>query len=554
MKTAGRLITVAVLFACLAAQANGQFLEEWVARYDGPAESRDKAWDMALGPNGSVYVTGESHGGSDYDYATVKYDAYGNEQWSARYDGPTHGVDRAYAIAVDSEGNAYVTGQSEGSGSGYDYVTIKYDTDGNREWVARYDGPASGTEWARGIAPDGRGGAYVTGRSWGIDSSYDYATIRYDSEGNQKWVVRYNGPANAGDAANTLVTDERGFVYVSGMSGGGASRGDYATIKYDSLGTEMWVARYNGPANGTDSVNWGIAVDDSGNVYVTGQSDGEGSIGNNDFATVKYDSLGNELWSTRYNGPAGGDDDGYDIAVSSDGSVYVIGRSWGGSHNWDYATVKYDANGNEEWVSRYNGPGDDWDCPHRNAVDSDENMYVTGSSVGAGTDTDYATLKYSPSGDLEAEERYDSGSGGPDSPWGLAVDEAGIVYVTGYSAGPEAPGADADYTTIKYHVATGVPDNEVAEVRLHLCSPNPFSHSTNLHFDFPLGRGPVTLAMYDLRGRVVRRLLDTPNDTGDRSARWDGTDERGIRLPAGVYFARLEVEEEVATRKVVLLR
>ena len=134
------------------------------------------------------------------------------------------------------------------------------------------------------------------------------------------------------------------------------------------------------------------------------------------------------------------------------------------------------------------------------------------------------------------------------------MDEAGIVYVTGYSAGPDAPGADADYATIKYHVAVGVPDDQVAEVRLHPCSPNPFGETTSLHFDSPVDYGPVALAVYDLRGRVVKRLLDTPNDTGDRSARWDGTDERGIRLPAGVYFARLEVEEEVATRKVVLLR
>ena len=72
--------------------------------------------------------------GTDQDYATVKYDSWGGEQWVARYNGPINGVDYATAIAVDGLGNVYVTGQSEGSSANYDYATIKYAPTGLMEY------------------------------------------------------------------------------------------------------------------------------------------------------------------------------------------------------------------------------------------------------------------------------------------------------------------------------------------------------------------------------------------------------------------------------------
>ena len=78
------------------------------------------------------------------DYETIKYDPNGNHEWIAFYNGPADSVDIPYAIALDDLGNVYVTGWSCGSGTGYpDYATVKYDTNGNEKWVARYNGPAN---------------------------------------------------------------------------------------------------------------------------------------------------------------------------------------------------------------------------------------------------------------------------------------------------------------------------------------------------------------------------------------------------------------------------
>jgi hypothetical protein len=125
--------------------------QAWVARYDGPANGYDLAWAIAVDGSGNVYVTGQSRGSGTDDYATVKYDANGNQLWIARYDGPANGYDLAWAIAVDGSGNVYVTGKSIGAGTDTDYATVKYDTNGNELWVARYDGPANGYQRERAV-------------------------------------------------------------------------------------------------------------------------------------------------------------------------------------------------------------------------------------------------------------------------------------------------------------------------------------------------------------------------------------------------------------------
>src|SRR5512136_1332287 len=104
--------------------------------------------------------------------------------------------------------------------------------------------------------------------------------MKYSSAGVPLWINRYSGPGNGSDSANAIAVDGSDDVYVTGSSVGvssGFSSSDYVTIKYSSAGVPLWTNRYNGPGNGNDSAS-AVVVDGSNNVYVTGSSVGSGSF------------------------------------------------------------------------------------------------------------------------------------------------------------------------------------------------------------------------------------------------------------------------------------
>ncbi len=105
--------------------------------------------------------------------------------WVARYNGPGNDEDWAYAIALDNSGNIYVTGASWGLTTDYDYATVKYDSSGVEQWVVRYNGLGNVWDYASAIALDNSGNVYVTGRSWGSGTNADYGTVKYDSSGDK---------------------------------------------------------------------------------------------------------------------------------------------------------------------------------------------------------------------------------------------------------------------------------------------------------------------------------------------------------------------------------
>jgi len=361
----------------------------WVRRYNGSGNGTDGASAIAVDSSGSVYVTGTSTGSGSsfpYDYSTIKYYSNGDTAWVRRYNGPGNGNDGANAIAVDGSGSVYVTGYSYGDAMD-DYATIKYYANGDTAWVRRYDANYDPDE-ASAIAVDASGNVYVTGKSIVsiFPTYYDYATIKYYPNGDTAWVRRYNSPWNGNDRALAIAVDGSGNVYVTGTS-----NDDYVTVKYKSNGDTAWVRRFNGTGNGNDSAS-AIAVDASGYVYVTGSSPGSGT--SFDYATIRYNPNGDTAWVRRYNGTGNGNEEASAIAVDGSGNVYVTGYSYAGGTGADYVTIKYYPNGDTAWVRRYNGPGNGTDATKAIAVDISGQVYVTGGSVGRWTDYDYATIKY----------------------------------------------------------------------------------------------------------------------------------------------------------------
>ncbi|MFD2513094.1 SBBP repeat-containing protein [Pontibacter locisalis] len=432
----------------------------WVQRYDGPTNGNDAATAIAVDNMGGVFVTGTSSGeNTNEDFATVRYDAdTGKQAWVQRYNGPSSGFTRLSGIAVDNQGGVFITGSFSNFSKGAviaDYTTIRYEaTTGEETWVQLYDGPANGFDQANAIAVDNNGGVYVTGFSFSKDSSYDYATIRYDAPtGKQDWIQRYNGPSNSNDGANAIAINNSGWVYVTGGSTGGKTIRNIATISYNSAtGQERWVNKYALEGNLSDKAI-AIAVDAAGNSYITGtssyQEDEEPFNGRSSIVTIKYSPSGEELWiriySEDFNSRASA------IAVDNKGGVYVTGYTptlFGENTLSDYVTIRYDAaTGEQTWVQLYDGPANSYDGARAITADGLGGLYVTGISYGEGTGSDYATIRYdAATGEQTWVQRYNGSSKSYEEATAIAIDNSGGLYVTGNSSG---------YATIRYEASTG---------------------------------------------------------------------------------------------------
>lgn len=532
-----------------------QVSESWSARYNGPGSSTDNSRAITVDFAGNVIVTGSSPTGGfgTEDYATVKYDSAGVQDWVARYNGTGSGIDYAYAVIVDEEGFIYVTGGSNGASSGFDFLTIKYSTSGDTVWTRRYNGPRNAKDVAYSIALDDSGYVYVTGESEGSTSTHgifeDYATIKYGADGSLKWIARYNGPAGDYDKANSIDVDTTGNVYVTGVSDGGSSGSgsphfDYATIKYNNSGTVQWIRRHNGTDNALDEAK-SVKVDLVGNVVVIGRSKNSGS--SDDYFTIKYTSSGDTVWHNKYNGTGNNTDIANQVAVDHLGNIFVTGKSFGGSTNdYDIVTIKYNSSGDSIWIKRYNGEASGIDEGIQVTVDAGGNSYVAGYSSGTTTAFDFTTIKYTETGAEEWVAKYSNGgaAGSSEETSGIFVDEHSNVYITGMSA--------LDYATVKYVQSTTSIGSTISsnpdQFILNQNYPNPFNPSTLISWQSPVG-SHTTLKVYDVLGNEVATLVNEEKSAGTYEIVFDATN-----LSSGIYFYKLQAGDFNATKKMILLR
>lgn len=427
----------------------------WLARFDGPAHNTDYADSVAVSPDGTkIYVTGTSQGvfPAGQDYGTVAYDAAtGVQLWVARYDfhASCCGVDRASALALSPDGTrVYVTGQS---GNAPVIATVAYDAGtGAQLWVAR--SAVAGTP--AGIAVSGDGArVFVAGTRSG---PVDYATLAYDAAtGAQLWSVPYNGAANRDDRVGGLGVSRDGtLVYVTGTSQQSSSPKVVAatTIAYDAAnGSQRWIDHFSDL--GYASAN-ALAVGADGNrLFVTGTS----RLANGPTTLAYTASTGTRLWSNRYGGAAG---TAVAVAASPDGAR-VFSTSWTAgavSGAVDYTTLGYDAaTGAQSWVSRYTGPVNGDNRVRAIGVSPDSSLvFVTGSSPGAGTSDDYATVAYGAADGTQAwAARYSGPVNGSDYAYSLALSPDGThLFVTG------TIDRSTDYGTIAYD--TGITPRSAA--------------------------------------------------------------------------------------------
>lgn len=375
----------------------------WVRDYASPGSYNERASSIVIAPSGNIYITGYTMSTAAGDYLTIKYRPDGDTAWTRRYNGVGGGYDFANWVTVDADENVYVTGYSRAGSYQNDIATVKYDSSGNQLWYALYNGSGNYNDEGYKVITDGAGYVYVVGHANPNSSGtrYDYVTIKYDpTDGDTVWARTYNGTADSLDQARDIAVDAAGNVYVTGSSRSTGTMSDIVTIKYDSLGELKWLAQYNNPDTTLSDGGYGIEVDVAGNVYVVGQSQGVGTGA--DIVTIKYDSLGSEQWAMRYDGPASNydtpsdEDGGKCVTMDASGNIYIAGTSsyaTSATSRNDFVTIMYGPDGTEHWATHYNCC-DSVDAGLAVAIDTAGGVYICGRSIGLGTYYDMAAVKY----------------------------------------------------------------------------------------------------------------------------------------------------------------
>lgn len=364
------------------------------------------------------------------------------ERWVYLYDGPANGRDEAYSVIMGSDGNLYVAGMSWGTGTHLDFTVVSLTPTGEERWVYRYDGPANYEDMAQSIVMGLDGNLYVAGRSYGSGTSIDFLVVSLTDSGSERWVYRYNGLADWSDVALSVVMGPDSNLYVAGYSTDSAPQSDITVVSLTTSGSERWVYKYNGPGDYYDAASSIIAGPD-GTLYVAGESRGVGTF--DDFTVVSLTDLGEERWVYRYTGPGNFLDDARSIVVGWDGNLYAAGRVWWNGSQADFTVVSLTDSGTERWVYHYNGPGNNRERAYSIAAGSDSVIYAAGSSHGGATGLDFAVVSLTDSGTERWVYLYNGPGNHDDEAYSIIVGLDGNLYVGGESRGA---GSSDDFTVV----------------------------------------------------------------------------------------------------------
>ena len=429
---------------------NSSGLQQWVKVFDGG--DNDRITTIKIDASANIYVTGQSDiiggGSTDYNFRTIKYNSAGVQQWNTATGNPVLQEDVPSDLFIDATGNVYVAGKSDAAGGltfNYEFMTVKYNSSGVQQWIKYYDGTiASAEDIPSAILTDASGNVWIAGGVNYTTTQKDATLIKYNSTGVFQTSKTYNGKGDFTDKANAIATDASNNLFITGYTMSAGAQRDIFVQKVSSAGVTLWSRTFNG----TDENDEGLAIttDASGNIYVAGYSNGSGTF--DDCIVLKYNTSGVLQWSAIYNYAASQLDKLVSIAVSLTGDIYVTGYSDGDPSalitNYDYITMKYNSLGLQQWVSRFNGAGNANDKPNK-LVLSGDNIFVTGESFN-GANNDIVTLKYNNTGTLTGQVTFAGTSDGNDAGEDMIAFESSI-YVTGSEF---VTGNSDDYVTLKY--------------------------------------------------------------------------------------------------------
>ena len=384
---------------------------------------------VQINTNGDVVIAGnQKMSSTQYDAMTAAESVNAVNLWIDSYNPST---DKAFIVASthDQAGNIYNVGAvRQSSTNSLDFLVIKYDAGGSQQWVYTYNGPDGLNDVACGITLDPAGELYVTGTSDGLGTGPDYTTIKLDANGNEIWTVRYDHN-NVFDIPAAVYYDQvNNSLVVTGSSGSSFTDWDFATVEYDpGSGQQLVETRISNAGGVGQDKAFALAADSLGNVYVTGTTY-NGS--NYDVQVVKLDQNLNAVW-TRTLDLGGFDDAGLSVALDDSLNLYFTGFGSRSASEKEMFLFKYSNNGTFRWKGSFMNGINMSSEGLRVKVKSGKEIFVGGNLTQNGNQ-DIVLMRFNEKGKLDLFTTYDGQSGGKDQFMDM-VYEGSKLFVTARS-------------------------------------------------------------------------------------------------------------------------
>lgn len=413
---------------------------QWQAVYNGPADSIDLAQKILVDASGNVIVTGFSTGTGTYrDFATIKYNPSGVQQWAARYNGSSNGNDEAYSGALDNTGNIYICGNSS-SGNSNNVCLVKYSSSGSILWNINIISASISSQ--NSMTADNSGNCFITGVK-----NNDMFVAKYSSGGALVWSNAVNGAANGYDEGKQILLDASGNIYAAGISEGIQTGKDIILTKFNPGGTLQWAARFNAIYNKDDDIS-SLKIDNLGNLLISGFSWNSNTLSQPVFLVCKFNNNGQILWfktiASQYSFAMAND-----LVIDDFNNIYAAGSIVSSINRETMLIVKYNGSGIQQWINYYNRTDSSDDCAYRLAIDKHNYIYAQGVSKTNASYNFRVILKFNSNGNNIWAQVF-QGSLNPPGSYNnssLFTDNGFNIYSTGGNLGsPEAE----NYLTLKY--------------------------------------------------------------------------------------------------------
>ena len=505
-------------WAILKYNANGDTL--WLRQNT----SNFGAIDSKVDRNGNLLIAGFSGSGS-IDYSIFKYSSTGSLMWSASYNSPTNSDDYTVSLALDTSGNAFITGRSEIDQFNTNTITVKYNSSGTFQWARIYDGQAAlSWDYAWDMDVDLAGNVYVLARSVGV-SDWDYLTIKYNTNGDSLLVLRsVNGEE---EDAQRIAVDNQGGIFVTGV----CETSQYAkTIKYLQV-------PFTAPANLT------AAAVSSSKINLTWQENNTLEAG---FKIQRSTNAG-ATWILKDS--VGANITAYTDSLLTQNTIYHYRIfAYNLYNNSSYSNVAFDTTfiyvplpSAPNLISPPNNSSGQSTTP---LLDWDTVSAATNYKIQVSVDSLFTSPVYDSTGVVLSQVTVPAGR--------LNNNTSYFWRVRGRNNGGEGPWSVIwRFTTSLTSITqTGT---EIPEVfKLYNNYPNPFNPVTKIKFDIPAVSSnsvPVKIAVYNLLGEEVTLLADKQMQPGSYDVSFDAS-----MYSTGVYFYRIKAGEFTDVKKMILVK